>query len=87
MGSALEHGKSAEVFVQSHENSSFLEGQGQNSFVSRVLFPIATPNYIMPSRLKRIPRRDRHTRVEKNLQGATSMDNGSIRSLAVSRRA
>ena len=87
MGNSLEHGESAEVLVQGYENSPLLEGKGQKSFVARVLFPIAAPDNVMPSRFKRIPSHDRQTRVEKNLQGATSMDRGSIRSLAVRRRA
>ncbi len=87
MGNSLEHGESPEILVQGYENSPLLEGSGQNRFVARVPFPIAAPNNVMPRRLKRIPRLDRETRVEKNLQGATSMDSGSIRSLAVTRRA
>jgi hypothetical protein len=49
MGNSLEHVESAEVLVQPYENSPLLEGKGQNSFVARVLFPIAAPNYVIPS--------------------------------------
>jgi hypothetical protein len=51
LGGALQHGQSAEVLVQCCENSSFLEGEGQNNFVAWVFFPITAPNNVMPSRL------------------------------------
>jgi hypothetical protein len=76
MGNSFEHGESPEILLQGYENSPLLEGNGQNRFFARVMFPIAAPNNVMPSRLKRIPRLDRETRVEKNLQGAPSMESG-----------
>lgn len=79
------NGEFAEVLIQRHKDPAFPVCDGKNLFIARILRPCAGMNYIVVGR-REIPRRTApDAGVKKDLHADSS--NGSIRSLARTRRA
>lgn len=83
MGRAPQNSKLAEIFVDCYQSPAFTVSCGQNRLVPRIFFPISGPDDIVSDRLQLGFGLGRDARIQKNSHELTSIERGSIRSLAV----
>lgn len=82
MGRAPQNGEFAKIFVDCYQSPAFAVSRGQDHFVAWILLPISGPDDIMSGCLKLSFYLGCDARIEKNFHELTSIERGSIRSLA-----
>ena len=79
--------KLPEIFIERYQDSLVLTGTAKDGFVTRVLGPVTRPHHFVARGLQFSLRSWGEAAIEEKLQEAASMERGSMRSLAVIRRA
>jgi hypothetical protein len=80
MRRAIDDGKLAEIFIQSHKNAGFVIGSRKYLRVAGVFRPITRPRYVVPGLLDILARSSLYTGVEKNFHEPNYTKRGSTRS-------